>query len=411
MKELKVISFDHKQFSLEDIALLQLDDARRQRALESGIQEIACRELVYINTCNRVEFVLHHDIYICQGQLGRLLSAVFPEIPDEKRSGFTQNGKVYEGEEAFRHLLRMASSLESMVIGEREIITQVRKAFEQSREYQQSGDLLRLVFRKVIEGAKTVYTETEIARRPVSVVSLAWENFKNAALPADSRILFIGAGQMVSNFSRFVVKAGFRRVTVFNRTPEKAVELANRFGGEGFGLEYLPEYTGGFDAIISCTGSGMPVLNSGIYRSLLRGEKGLKHIIDLALPGDVDPDVISTFEVSYTGMTQLKAIAEANISARNESLGEALQIIDACCSEFDLVYRERQIELAMRGIPEEIRKIKETALGVVFSEELNKLDAEAKATLEKIIGYIEKKVVSVPMKMAKDVLLDHRKKS
>lgn len=410
VNELKVISFDHKHFSLEDIALLQLPDDGRKEALQDGIQEIGCKELVYLNTCNRVEFILHHDIYVCQGQIARLLGAIFPGLSQEKRSGFIREGKIYEGQEAFRHLLRTASSLESMVIGEREIITQARKAFEQSRDYKQSGDLLRLVFRKVIEGAKTVYTDTDIARKPVSVVSLAWESFKNTGLTADSRIVFIGAGQMVTNFSRFLLKAGFRRVTVFNRSPEKAITLANRFGGKGFGLDSLGKFNDGFDAIITCTGSGLPLLDVGTYKRLLRGEQSVKHIIDLALPGDVDANVVSSFNVSYTGMSHLKSIAEANVNARNESLDEALQIIDACCSEFDVVYRERQIELAMRAIPDEIRKIKETALGVVFHDDLNKLDAEARATLEKIVGYIEKKVVSVPMKMAKDVLLDHRKK-
>ncbi len=137
---------------------------------------------------------------------------------------------AYRGEEAMRHLLEVSASLDSMVLGEREIITQVRKAFEDARRWNVSGDLLRLTSKKVIETAKRVFTETAIATRPVSVVSLAWKRFSSYKHPKDAAILLIGAGQTNGNFARFLSKAGYTNVTVANRTLERAEALAKPSG-------------------------------------------------------------------------------------------------------------------------------------------------------------------------------------
>jgi len=296
-----------------------------------------------------------------------------------------------------------------MILGEREIITQVRKAFEKSREYKISGDLLRLVMRKTIEGAKRVYTETHISRKQVSIVSLAWQNFQAKRIPKDARIVLVGAGQVIGNFSRFLKKENYKSITVVNRSIAKAEALATDLGGKALQLDELSNYKQGLDVLISCTGASTSVVNADLYKNLIQDDLSKKVIIDLALPHDIDPAILSKFDVDYIGMPQLKTIADENLKHRAKELGQANTIIDQSCVEFDDMYRQRQVEIAMKSIPEKIREIKETAVGVVFAKELDQLDTESRAVLDKVLEYLEKKYISVPMKMAREVMLENKR--
>ncbi|MFN9799343.1 MAG: glutamyl-tRNA reductase, partial [Bacteroidota bacterium] len=143
-----------------------------------------------------------------------------------------------------------------------------------------------------------------------------------------------------------------------------------------------------------------------LYTSLIRGESGRKLIIDLALPADIDAAVASSAEVHYVGMETIQSRASENISSREQALAECEPIITSGVREFERMFAEREVERAMRSIPEAIKEIRSTALGSVFARDLEQLDENSREVLEKIIAYMEKKYISVPMKMAREVLLD-----
>lgn len=359
-------------------------------------------ELVYLSTCNRVEFMMSTDTYFCSGRQQQLLDTF--GIQGEGKSKALASFESFSGEEAMRHLLKVGASLESMVLGEREIITQVRKAFDEGREYGISGDLLRITGKNVIETSKRVFTETAIATKPVSVVSLAWKNFKQANHSTDTPILLIGAGQTNTNFARFLKKGGYSNVTVANRSIEKATTLvADTTGWSAVQLFHIPKIDS-FNVIVTCTGSELPIITSDFLGAALSSPLS---IIDMALPSDVSTDVVEMSNVSFIGMQELQAEATKNLEIRAQEIDACEAILNEAIVQFDEQVRQRKLEVAMREIPQTIKDIKDTAMGEVFAKELDQLDETSKEVLEKILGYMEKKYISVPMKLAKKVILEN----
>jgi len=359
-----------------------------------------------LQTCNRAEFIFTAHHFVCPGITSQLLRRVNAELDEVTAAAIAVKAEVFQGADAIEHLLRVSSSLDSVVIGEQEIITQIRKAFEEASDAQLAGDALRLVINQCIKTAKEIFTQTDLSRKPVSVVSLAWREFEKAGLKHDARILLIGAGQVIRNFLKFLHEHEYRNFTVANRTLAHAQSLANAFGGSSIPLDELENYDKGFDALISCTASGKAIITVAVYDKLLKGETGKKFIIDLALPADVERKIISHFPVHYTGMKQIQEVAAQNIHFRKQALNECEPIIAKAIKDFGRIVQERNIELLMRSIPHTIREIKATALGEIFAKDLQQLDESSRGLLEKIMTYMEKKYISIPMKMAKEVLLD-----
>lgn len=399
MENLQILAITHKQVPLTLIGKLHLDDASRQQTLTEIKTRLGLDEVAYLSTCNRVEFIFSLPTYFCKGRQNQLLDILGITGPDK---AMLLNGMVaYRGQDAFRHLLEVGASLDSMVIGEREIITQVRKAFDEAREYGLSGDFLRIVARKVVETSKKVYHETAIATKPVSVVSLAWHAFKQYGIAKNEPILLVGAGQTNTNFARFLAKAGFKSVVVANRTLSRAESVASTGGWTACTLDNIPAQR--FKAIVTCTGSNVPVVTYDMVREV--ADQRL-HIIDMAIPSDVEDAVLRMADVHYVGMEVLQERANKNLEVRAGEIHACKVIVDDAVREFQELVREREIELAMRHIPEAIRAIRETAMGEVFAREIDQLDEASREVLERVLGYMEKKYISVPMKLAKQVILE-----
>src|SRR5690554_3556206 len=144
-------------------------------------------EIFYIGTCNRVEFVFYGAHQLTPDFITRFLDKLNFCVPQERMASFLDQIDTYEGIDALRHLFRMSCSLESLVVGEKEILAQVRKAYERCRESGFTGDFLRLMMDNLVRTAKEVYTRTKISRNPVSVVSLAYRKLKEYKLPENPR--------------------------------------------------------------------------------------------------------------------------------------------------------------------------------------------------------------------------------
>ena len=411
MNDLRVVAITHKNFPLETIGKFHITDDARKDTLSSVKEVCGMGEVMYLSTCNRVEFIFTLPHYVCPGVTAQMLAATGVELTEEDIRSIAARAERHNGAEAAEHLLNVAASLDSAIIGEREIITQLRKAYEECAAMELTGDDLRLIIRQCIQTAKEVFTTTDLARKPVSVVSLAWEQFRKHQLPTNSRILLIGAGQIIRNFSKFLNETGYTQLTFANRTFENAENIANTTGGKALSLDELNAYSEGFDAMISCTGSSDVIVTEKLYTQLLQNETEPKLIIDLALPADVAETIAKDANVVYYGMEQIKQWASENIQFREQAITDCTPIIQNGLRDFEKVHKERQIEKAMVSIPETIKEIRNTALGSVFAKDLETLDDHSREVLEKIVSYIEKKYISIPMKMAKDVLLDEVKKN
>jgi len=298
-----------------------------------------------------------------------------------------------------------------MVIGEREIITQMRTAHEASRKAGLSGDSLRIVMRKAIETAKQIFTETSIFKRPVSVVSLAFHRLRDLNIPLDARVVMVGAGKTNKAMARFLAKHGYKNIHIFNRTLAKAEMIAAEVGGKASPLSEIEGFEAGFDVLISCTGAEEAVVSQELFTQLLGEDKGRKVLIDLALPGDFDPRIFdeSQVKIDHINIEELRATAELNMKARSKEITRCEEIIDNNMHDFHEMYHTRRIELAMRSIPESVKEIRQNAMQTVYAKELEGLNTESREVLEKIITYMERKYISVPMKMAKEVMLNTRK--
>lgn len=405
LQHLHILAFTHRNLEVNKIGLLHIEKDLQKERLHAVKKSNGIAELFFLSTCNRVELTFVKNQEIDDAFVQTLLESTFPELSAQVILELITNVERYSGTNAVEHALAVASSIDSMIVGEREIITQVRLAYEHCRTLKLTGDLIRILMKQVIQTAKKVYTETSIATKPVSVVSLAYHQLKKLNISLDARILVVGAGMTNTTMSRFLKKHGFTNFSVFNRSLEKAEQFATEIKGEAFALSELKYYDKGFDVILTCTGADFHVLTPDLYEAILQGDKTKKIIIDLAIPQDLDPIILENNDITYISVDFLQKISNQNLKERSKEIQHVEKILATSILEFEDLLKERNVELAMKTVPQSIKEIKNTAFSEVFKNDLASLDQHSKEVLEKIIGYMEKKYISGPMKLAKKILL------
>lgn len=409
MNKIKILAFTHKATDINDIGKLHIDAKQLQVRLQYLKEKANLDELLYLSTCNRVEFIFSNNQTINKSFLINFFSAFNPDWKEEEINWAIKNAQLFESEEALRHLFNVASSIDSLVVGEREIITQVRNAYEKCNEYNLTGDLIRLAIKSTVVAAKDVYTHTNIAHNSISVVSLAYRKLRELNVKQDARFLIIGAGATNTTMAKYLKKHKFSNFTIFNRTVENAKKLAEELNSQIYSLAELKNYKKGFDIIITCTGASKTIITPAIYKSLVGKDASRKVVIDLAIPNDLDPAILNNYDINLIAINNLQDIAKENLMAREQELIACNVIIEKNIAEFKQVLKTRKVELAMSEVPKKIKEIRETA-NEVFAKELLNLNSESKEVLDKILSYMEKKYISVPMKMAKSILIEDIKK-
>ena len=406
LDKLHIIGFTHQNSSLELVGKFHVDPNHRAKRLAALKKQLNLSELLYLSTCNRVEFIMVSASGLDVNFINALASLSGQEISDAELNQARNEAIILEGDTAIDHCFRVAASLDSLVVGEREIITQFRKAYEECYELGLTGDFLRLLSKATIETAKRIFTETPVARNPVSVVSLAYRQLLALHVKKDSRILVVGAGQTNVNLCKFLCKHGYTNFTVYNRSLINGKQLAVMVQGTAYPLDALFQRTEGFDVLITCTSSADHLINKDQYKQLLCGDTARKIIIDLAVPADVDPAIYTAFPTVAISMISLKEIAAKNIDRRKSALSQCENILTEQKSIFDHTCKHRKIELAMQDIPKKVREIRAHATETVFARELSELDPQSRELVLNMMHYMEKKYISVPMKMAKEILLE-----
>lgn len=404
MEKVKIIAFTHKTIDIANIGRLHIEDAELQSRLQFLKQNSGLNELLYLSTCNRVEFIISTTQTINPIFLGNFFVSFNPKWSESDIKWAMEHAQVLEGNEALRHLFSVASSIDSLVVGEREIITQVRNSYEKCNQFGLTGDLIRMAIKKTVEVAKEVYTHTNISRNPISVVSLAYRRLRELNVKQDSRFLIIGSGVTNSTMAKYLSKHRFANFTIFNRTVENAKKLAEELNGKAYPLSELKNYKGGFDIIVTCTGAAESIITPEIYKSLVGNDKSKKVVIDLAIPNDLDPAILTNYDVNLIAVNNLQEVAKENMMAREQELQACYTIIEKNVSDFQQLLKARKVEIAMSEVPKKVKEIREAA-NEVFAKELMNMDAESKEVLDKVLAYMEKKYISVPMKMAKEILL------
>lgn len=404
LNNFKTITLTHKSFPLQDLGVFILEENDLQNRLSAIKDHFNFRGLFYAATCNRLLFFID-DVNEDTGTFIRdFFLTVYPDVPVRLQHNAIAKVEYYTQDEAIQHLYEVSSSIDSLVVGEREIFRQLREAYEKCYQWGLISDQLRIAFQSMVKVAKQVYATTRIGEKSVSVVSLAISKLLALHIPKDNKIVLIGAGQTNLLVCKFLKKNGFDNVSVFNRTFAKAQSLAGKFkNGSAHHLNEL-DTLDDFKVIFVTTSSKDHILKEEHIKNL-RHRKDRRFIVDLSIPANVDPDFCLREGIDLIDIEALKNLAKENLSFRIKEVEKVNHIIGKSVKEFRGLFHQRLIEKAFSNIPDEIKAIKKRATEQVFYHELNLLDDKSKELVIKMMDYMEKKCIGIPMKAAKSVVI------
>jgi glutamyl-tRNA reductase len=296
-----------------------LTEVRRNLASEAAI----------LSTCNRTE------LYLSAEQPGAAIDwmAQYHRFRPEELSPFLY---TLPREQAVRHAFRVASGLDSMVLGEPQILGQMKEAVRAAEAAGTLGTLLHKLFQRSFAVAKEVRTTTEVGANSVSMaaasVKLAARIFPSLK---DQKVLFIGAGEMIELCATHFAAQAPARITVANRTLERASALAHRFGGQAIELRSLAGHLHEHDIVVSCTASSLPILGKGLVERALKARRRRPiFMVDLAVPRDIEPEVGEMDDVFLYTVDGLQEIVQGNLDQRRSAVEQAEAIIETQVSQF-----------------------------------------------------------------------------
>lgn len=405
LEHFKILTITHKKTPLKaigDFALRETESRSIPQHLQSLRRSFGIAEILYLSTCNRVLYCFYGDLDLSAAFVQSFFEAINPDVsPTQTEQAVLR----LEGQEAIQHLFEVAASVDSLVVGERQILRQLREAYEFCKKWELTGDNIRLLVQQAVVTAKEIYARTGIGEKPVSIVSLAFRQMMQANLSKEARILLIGAGQTNALVAKFLAKYQFSNVTVFNRNLAKAQELATLVKGNAHPLSDLSQFQSGFDCLIVCTGASDPIITAPIYAQLLKGELEKKIVVDLGIPHNVSSAVVEKFSLRYIEIESLRELAKENLAYREEEVHAAKAIVAAQAKAFPNQLRQRYLVRAIHKVPEEISAIRSKAVKEIFGKEVAQLDDNTRDLIDRMLAYMEKKCIAIPMKAVKDAAL------
>jgi glutamyl-tRNA reductase len=401
---LHAIALTHQNIGVDQLGEFHISEEFQGSRL-APLKSLGIDEIIFLTTCNRVELLIRSNKKLSRDFLTKIFQCLYPKLGYKKLDFAVNNANTFSNMEAVLHWFRVSSSLDSLVIGEREILGQMRNAYNLCKSYNLNGDFMRILMKKTIETGKLIYTETEIANNPVSVVNLAYKKLEALANLKKSKILVIGAGKTNAALIKKMKKHGATDFTIFNRTLSKAQNLAAICGGKAFDLKELGANKIEFNVLITCTGSDGHIIDHSIYEKIKINIEEPTVAVDLAIPNDISEKARNRYPIQYISVDGLRDLATKNMEKRREHLSQCEEIIAEQVTEFTDLYKIRQVEIAMRKVPEQVKEIKRKAIEEVFAKDLEEMDSNSKEVLDKVMHYMEKKYMSTSMLLAKEILL------
>lgn len=328
---LLVLGVNHRTASLSVRERLAFAEERYGEALRAGRAACKLSELALVSTCNRTEFYAADDNADPETLLLWLADERGIAI-EELRPCIYQ----YQDEAAARHMMRVACGLDSLVLGEPQILGQLKQAFTQARATKALGAELGRLFEHCFAVAKRVRTDTAIGQNPVSVayaaVAMAKHIFSDMR---DNRVLLIGAGRTIELVARHLREVGVADIVVANRTLARAEAVARNCAGEAILLTEIHDYLPRADIIISSTASPLPILGKGAIEQALRKRKHRPmFMVDIAVPRDIEPEVGKLDDVYLYTVDDLQQVIADNVRSREGAAQEAEHLIEAGAADY-----------------------------------------------------------------------------
>ena len=386
-----VVGLNHRTVPLALLERVTIDGARLPKALHDVLSHDHVSEAVVLSTCNRTEvYVVAEKFHPAYGDLRTFFSELAFAAPEE----LADHLYVHDADAAAGHLFRVASGIDSAVVGEAEILGQVRHSWEIAQTEGAAGSQLNLLFRHALEVGKRARTETGIGRHvaSVSTAAVAMAAQRLGSLEGRS-ILVMGAGEMGEGMVRALATNGVSDIRIANRTWENAAELAERLGGTPIRLAELDAALSEVDLLLTGTGANSMIIeHSDIERVMrARGDREIL-VVDVAVPRDVDPAAADIPGVTILDMDDLRAFAEAGMAERRR---EVASVESMCSEELDRylsVISAREVAPLVSRLHEQSEEIRvgeldrlHARLGDLDERQLEALDALTKGIVAKLL--------------------------
>jgi len=400
--QIGMVGMSHKTAPVETRECFAFDT----QVLESFVNNAkkhSIQEMVYIATCNRME------LYFVSNQIEEATQEVIHLL--EQFAGLTREHfepvlyKKYH-KDAVRHLLCVASSLDSMVIGENEIVGQVKEWYRWATQYETTGTILNKLFHQAFRTAKRVRTETEIARNPLSIALIAVELAKKIFEDLSKQsVLLIGAGEMAELILKYLTKFKIGSVTLANRSLHNAQRIASEINQDAtiITLAEIMESIPNVDIIISSTGAHHYMLTKDMIQEAMKKRTQPVFLIDIAVPRNIDPEAGNIHDVFLYNIDDLKSIADENLKSRLNETKLAYEMIDADTEEFLHWYESLQIVPLIAKIKESFETIRNNELKKYRRRKLKHLNNEDFAIIEELTHQIMTKTLHIPITYLKEL--------
>jgi glutamyl-tRNA reductase len=393
MPDIVLIGLNHKTASVELRECIAFSGEESVTALQTLFRQASIDEVILFSTCNRVEALLVTPNTSEAIAETKKFIADANNIPIEQ---FEDSLYIHLNDEAVRHIFRVASSLDSMIIGEPQILGQIKDAYRSATDLKTSGVILNRLLHRTFSVAKRIRSETGIGDRAVSISYAAVELGKKIfGSLEEKKVLLIGAGEMAELAVEHLIRNKAGEIFVANRTFETGVELAKQFNGKAIRFEEIAESLKTVDIIISSTGSPDFVVTRKTVKSVIRTRRNRPlFFIDIAVPRDIDPEVNWLTNSYVYDIDDLKGVIDENIEDRKREAIKAERIIDETVIGFKSWYISLDVVPTIVALRNKLQSIVENEVNKTLKN--NQISQEDTESIKKMTDAIINKVLHGP---------------
>jgi len=399
MERIILIGLNHKTAPVNVRECLAFSHQETRSALSDLRAMATIDEAMLFSTCNRVELLIaaketDNAIDVAKGFL-----AQFKQLPLNE---FESSLYLHQGEDAVRHVFRVAASLDSMVVGEPQILGQIKTAYRTATEEKTSGVILNRLLHKTFFVAKRIRSETGIGDHAVSISYAAIELGRKIFGDLEGKeVLLIGAGEMAELAVEHLIRNRSGHIFVANRTFERGVELASTYKGTPIRFEEIPDYLRQVDIIISSTGAKGFILQKPQVKAVMRGRRNRPiFFIDIAVPRDIDPGINTLNNAYVYDIDDLKDVVEENIEDRNREAIKADRIIDEAVINFRQWFQGLGVVPTIKALRSKIQTVAQDEVQRTL-QQMNHLSAEDQAAIERMTESLINKILHEPTRYLK----------
>ena len=407
------IGMNHETAPVELRECLAAEPDNTVKAL-ACMRDLECvGEGVFLSTCNRVEALFTTE---AAGEAKKSVISLMSGLGNMPEEKFSSNLYTFEDRDAVRHIFRVASSLDSMVVGEPQILGQIKEAYAQATIQKTSGVILNRLMHRAFHVAKRVRTETEICEAAVSISYAAVELAKKIFHVLDGKkVLLIGAGEMAELAARHLMTHGVSKMVVANRTFERAVQVAELFNGSPVSFDEIGAQLLEADIVVTSTSAPEYVITHELVKKSLRKRRNRPlFFIDIAVPRDVEPAVNDLENVYVYDIDDLKGVIELNIAQRQQEAIKAERIVQEEVVKFEKWLKTLEVVPTIISLREKVEDIihvelkkSSSALGGLTPSQNKAIRSLTRSIAEKVINdpivYLKRKADRPSLNMYLDV--------